>query len=164
MGVHTDFEALEDVGAYDSVGSVGEAASGDLDETFIEGQVSEGHGAGQGDSGFSVSGIAEAGQTGGDDGFQGEIAGRAGIQEDTSGSGVEEEAEGFAGVDPGGDEDAVLRGTDGTESGEGQTVGHVGAGQARGEAAFEPLVNLALGDGVSRPIGLFEVRQARDIL
>ena len=77
---------------------------------------------------------------------------------------LEEEAERFAGVDSGGDEDAVLRGTDGTESGEGQTVAYIGAGQARGEAAFEPLVNLALGDGVSRPIGLIEVRQASDIL
>ena len=52
VGIHSDFEALEDVGAYDSVGSGGEAAPGDLDETFFEGQISEGHGAGQGDSRF----------------------------------------------------------------------------------------------------------------
>ena len=79
MGIHADFEALEDVGAYDSVGSGGEAASGDLDEAFFESQVSKGDGAGQGDSGFAGGGLAEAGQAGGNDGFQGEVPGCPGI-------------------------------------------------------------------------------------
>ena len=112
----------------------------------------------------AAAGIAEAGQAGSDDGFQSEVPGGTGIQEDAAGSGVEEEAEGLACVDAGGDQDAVLRGTDGTESGERQTVGDVRAGEAGGEAAFEPLVNLALGDGASGSIGLIEVRQAGDVL
>jgi hypothetical protein len=101
LGIHADFEALEDGGAYDSIGPGSEAASGNLDEAFFEGQVSKGHRARQGDSRFACAGIAEAGQAGRDYGFQGEVAGGAGIEEDTARTGIEEEAEGLAAVDAG---------------------------------------------------------------
>ena len=146
-GIHADSEALEDIGAQDAVGAGGEAARGDFDQALFENEIAEGHGACQGDMRFIRAGFAETAQAGGGDGFQRQVPGRAGMDRDAARAGIQQQAEGLAAVDPRRDQDAGLRGSGGTESGERQPVGGIRAGEPRREASLQPLVNLAQGDG-----------------